>query len=72
VKRLIIGFVAIVGLSSAIVAALLVDWDPEHARREAFIYHCNEEGAGGMFTSRDYCEELYREQEARKAPKNSN
>jgi hypothetical protein len=58
-KRIVLFVVVVAGASAAVAAALLVDWDPEHARREAFVYHCNEEGAGGMITSRDYCDELY-------------
>lgn len=42
-----------------IAASYLINRYSENERREAFIYRCNEEGAGGMFTSREYCEELY-------------
>jgi hypothetical protein len=31
----------------------------EASRREAFVLRCNEQGEGGMFTSREYCEALY-------------
>ena len=41
-------------------AFVLEAWDPEKIQRETFIYQCNEEGSTGeMFTSRDYCGELY-------------
>ena len=45
--------------AAAAIGAVYFGWYREHARREAFIYRCNEEGEGGMFTSREYCEELY-------------
>lgn len=70
-KRAIVFIVVVAAASAALAAVLLVDWDPEHARREAFVYHCNEEGAGGMFTSRDYCEELYERSKKRGAARNS-
>jgi hypothetical protein len=55
------GALALVALMipALFAAVYLVDRHRESARREAFIYHCNEEGAGGAFTSREYCEELY-------------
>jgi hypothetical protein len=40
----------------------------ERSRREAFVYRCNEEGAGGMITSRQYCEELYARGKGESAP----
>ena len=61
--------------AAAVVAAaagLLIDWDPERSRREAFIYRCNEEGGGGMFTSRQYCEELYAQSKRGGSARNSN
>ena len=59
-KRTRVRLVAIAVLAAVPAAVFLVDWDPERTRREAFIYHCNEEGgAGVMFTSREYCEALY-------------
>jgi hypothetical protein len=52
-----------IGLVAVAVAVAAVGYlatrDSEASRREAFITRCNEEGAGGMFTSREYCEELY-------------
>lgn len=59
-------------LAAALAAVFLVDWDPERSRREAFIRRCNEEGAGGMFTSQDYCEELYVRSKQAGAARNSN
>ena len=50
---------AVVLVVAAVAALYLFDRYSESGRREAFIYHCNEEGAGGMLTSREYCEELY-------------
>ena len=67
--------IAIVVIAAAVaaLAAFLVDWDPERAKREAFIYHCNEEGAdGSMFTSRQYCDELYTRSKKGSAIQNSN
>jgi len=59
-QRTGVRLVAIALLVAVPAALFLVDWDPERTKREAFIYHCNEEGgAGVMFTSREYCEELY-------------
>jgi len=50
-------------LVAAVAAASIYSFGgfSEAARREAYIQRCNEEGAGGTFTSRDYCEELYEE-----------
>ena len=42
-----------------VAGIVFVRWYSGYQRREAYIYHCNEEGAGGMITSREYCEELY-------------
>jgi len=50
---------SVVLVVAAVAALYLFDRYSESGRREAFIYHCNEDGAGGMFTSREYCEELY-------------
>lgn len=44
---------------AVIAAAVLALLYREYSRRKAFIHWCNEEGGGGMFTSREYCEELY-------------
>ena len=54
-----------------IAAAGLFNWYAEHSRREAYIARCNEEGAGGMFTSRDYCEALYARDAGRGDPQNA-
>lgn len=59
-------------LVAVLAAVFFVDWDPERTRREAFVYHCNEEGAGGMITSRQYCEELYARSKAGTGAGNSN
>jgi hypothetical protein len=56
---------------AAIAAAYLLSGETERSKREAFIYHCNEEGAGGMFTSREYCERLYAESKKREATQNT-
>jgi hypothetical protein len=53
---------------AAIAAVYLAGAYDEHSRREAYIYRCNEEGAGGMFTSREYCEELYARSSGRRRP----
>jgi hypothetical protein len=46
--------------AAALAIALVAAWFAiREMRREAFITRCNEEGAGGMFTSREYCEALY-------------
>ena len=58
-KPKLYAILAAAGLLSGLAAILLVDWDPERTRREAFVHRCNEEGAGGTFTSREYCEALY-------------
>ena len=58
-KRTIVLAVILIGLVGGLAAYFLADWDPEGTRREAFVYWCNEEGGGGTFTSREYCEELY-------------
>ena len=58
-NRIVILVVAAAAVMAALAAIFVIDWNPERTRREAFIHHCNEEGAGGMFTSREYCEELY-------------
>jgi hypothetical protein len=50
---------SLVGVLVIAMTALYFGWYREYSRREAFIYRCNEEGEGGMFTSREYCEELY-------------
>jgi hypothetical protein len=71
-KRTVVGIVSAAAVVVALAAAFLVDWDPERSRRDAFIYHCNEEGGGGMFTSRQYCEELYAHSKKRGAAQNSN
>ena len=68
----VIRIAVIAGMTAALAAAFLIDWDPERTRREAFIHHCNEEGGGGMFTSREYCEELYARGKARPGTLNSN
>jgi hypothetical protein len=71
-KRTVVLVVGVAAIIAALTAAFLVDWDPERSRREAFIYHCNEEGAGGTFTSREYCEELYARNKKGGAVQNSN
>ena len=71
-KRTVVRVVAVAGVITVLAAAFLVDWDPERSRREAFIYRCNEEGGGGMFTSREYCEELYARSKAGRGAENSN
>ena len=58
-KRTVVFAAIVAGLVAALAAIFLIDWDPERTRREAFVYWCNEEGGGGMITSREYCEELY-------------
>jgi len=55
----------------ALAAVFLVDWNPGRSRREAFIYRCNEEGAGGTFTSREYCAALYARSREGGASRNS-
>ena len=70
-KRTGVRLVAIALLVAVPAAVFLVDWDPERTRREAFVYRCNEEGAGGMFTDRQYCEELYARSKATRS-RNSN
>jgi hypothetical protein len=71
-KRTVVRVVAVVVVAAALAAAFLADWDPERTRREAFVYHCNEEGAGGMITSREYCEELYARSKTGRGAGNSN
>jgi len=56
--------VAAAGIASVILAGQF----REASRREAFIYRCNEEGAGGMITSRQYCEQLYDRSVGKGAP----
>jgi hypothetical protein len=71
-KRTGVRLVALAVLVAVPAAVFLVDWDPERTRREAFIYHCNEEGAAGVtFTSREYCEALYARSKATQS-QNSN
>jgi hypothetical protein len=70
-KRTVVGVVAVAGVIAALAAALVIDWDPERSRREAFVTRCNEDGVGGMFTSRQYCEELYARSKARRRAGNS-
>ena len=70
-NRTVILVVAAAAVIAALAAIFVIDWDPERTRREAFIYHCNEEGAGGMFTSREYCEELYARSKAGRGTRNS-
>jgi hypothetical protein len=55
VFRLVAATIAV----SAVAAAFLLNRYAQPSEREAYIFRCNEEGAGGMFTSREYCEELY-------------
>lgn len=57
-RRRVVALAAVI-IVGGIAAAYLFNRYSEAGKREAFIYHCNEEGAGGMFTSREYCEELY-------------
>jgi hypothetical protein len=71
-KATVIQLVAIAVVMAALAAAYLFSRQTGRSEREAFIYHCNETGAGGMFTSREYCEELYRRSKGRGAPQNSN
>jgi len=68
----VVRVMAVAVIIAALAAAFLVDRDPERTRREAFIYHCNEEGAGGAFTSREYCEELYARSKEGRGAGNSN
>jgi hypothetical protein len=56
-------------LGLAALASLCLVLVPRESGREAFVRHCNEEGAGGMFTSRDYCEALYSKSIARPSRK---
>ena len=65
-KRTGVRLLAIAVLLAVPAAIFLVDWDPERTRREAFVHWCNEEGGGGMITSRDYCEELYARSKAKR------
>ena len=59
-KRTGVRLTAIAVLVAVLAAVFLVDWNPERTRREEFVRWCNEEGGtGAMFTSREYCEELY-------------
>ena len=71
-KRTGVRLVAVAVLVAVLAAVFFVDWDPERTRRDAFVYHCNEEGAGGMITSREYCEELYARRKAGTGAGNSN
>lgn len=71
-KRTGVWLGAVAVLVAAVAAVFFVDWDPERTRREAFVYHCNEEGAGGTFTSREYCEELYARSKTGRGAENSN
>jgi hypothetical protein len=71
-RRIVFPVAVVAVVMAACAAFFLVDWNPERTRREAFIKQCNEEGAGGMFTSREYCEELYARTKAGRAAGNSN
>jgi hypothetical protein len=71
-KRTGVRLMAVAVVVAGLAAYFFVDWDPERTRREAFVYHCNEEGAGGMITSREYCEELYARTKAGTGAGNSN
>jgi hypothetical protein len=46
----------IIVLSAAVV---LGSWYTRPSRREAYIAHCVDYGDGGMFSSRQYCEQSY-------------
>jgi hypothetical protein len=70
-RRAVVPVAAAAALLAVLAAAFLLDWHPGRSGREAFLYHCNEEGAGGMFTSREYCEELYARTKAQGAVRNS-
>ena len=72
-KRTGVRLTALAVLVAVLAAVFLVDWDPERTRREEFVRQCNEEGStGAMFTSREYCEDLYDRGKARGATANSN
>jgi len=47
---IVIVLIAAVGLGS---------WYIQPSKREAYIAHCLDYGDGGMFSSRQYCEESY-------------
>jgi hypothetical protein len=66
--------VAAAVLVTAGIAALiyLLNVSGKDSRREAYIHECNEEGAGGMITSREYCEELYNQSIGQSPARNSN
>lgn len=71
-RRSALAVLAVAAIVAAIGAVFLFAWDPEGSRREAYIYRCNEEGAGGMFTSREYCADLYERSRRAAGAQNAN
>lgn len=71
-KRTVGLVVAVAAMLAILAVAVLLDEGPERSEREAFIYQCNEEGGGGTFTSREYCEELYDRSKAGRGAERAN